>query len=95
MFLSEFTNEEKERIDTIYGNDFKDVSPEDVRLIARYEASKAYEKGVQDEQAQAAREAAEAETQRCKAEAAYYGEKLKALVNEATARFEEVSGDGK
>ena len=33
----EFTNEEKEHINQLYGNDFKDVTPDDVSLIRRWE----------------------------------------------------------
>ena len=39
--MDEFTNEEKHRIDLLYGNDFKDVTPDDAKLIARYESYKA------------------------------------------------------
>ena len=37
----DFTNEEKQRIDQLYGNDFKDIMPDDALLIARWEAWKA------------------------------------------------------
>lgn len=39
--MDEFTNEEKHRIDVLYGTDFKDITADDVKLIARYEAYKA------------------------------------------------------
>ena len=39
----EFTNEEKERINALYGNDFEGVTPEDAKLICRWEAWKATE----------------------------------------------------
>lgn len=35
-----FTNEEHERINKLYGTDFKDITPEDAKLIVRYEAYK-------------------------------------------------------
>ena len=37
----DFTNEEKERINQLYGTDFKDITPEDAALIGRFEAWKA------------------------------------------------------
>lgn len=36
-----FTNEEKRRIDVLYGEDFKNITPEDALLIGRWEAYKA------------------------------------------------------
>ena len=39
--MGEFTNEEKERITQLYGNDFADATPDDYKLIARWEQAKA------------------------------------------------------
>lgn len=39
--MAEFTNAEIERINTLYGNDFADITPEDAQLIGRWEASQA------------------------------------------------------
>lgn len=40
--MDEFTNEEKHKIDVLYGNDFKgEMTIDDVKLIQRYEAYKA------------------------------------------------------
>lgn len=41
--MDEFTNEEKHRIDVLYGEDFKseDFTPDDVKLIQRWESVKA------------------------------------------------------
>lgn len=39
--MGEFTNEEKERITQLYGNDFADATPDDYKLIARWERAKA------------------------------------------------------
>ena len=39
--MDDFTNEEKHRIDVLYGTDFKDITADDAKLIARYEAYKA------------------------------------------------------
>lgn len=53
----EFTNEEKERINQLYGNDFADIKPEDALLISRWEqykisideTFKAKQKAIEDE----------------------------------------------
>lgn len=37
----DFTQEEKERINQLYGNDFADITPEDALLIGRWESWKA------------------------------------------------------
>lgn len=37
----EFTKGEKERLNQLYGNDFKDIKPEDAKLIARWEVRSA------------------------------------------------------
>ena len=41
MILDEFTKEEIERINVLYGTDFKDIKPNDALLIGRFEAAKA------------------------------------------------------
>lgn len=54
-----FTNEEKERINQLYGNDFQNITPDDALLIGRWESAKALTSAEFD-----ARQAAiEAETQ--------------------------------
>lgn len=35
--MDEFTKEEIDRINLLYGTDFKDVTPDDVKLIQRWE----------------------------------------------------------
>ena len=57
--MDEFTNEEKYRIDALYGTDFENIMPEDAQLIARYEAYKAK----QDEKIQAEIKAIQAESE--------------------------------
>lgn len=54
----DFTNAEKERINILYGNDFKDITPDDALLIGRWEAAKA----VREEEHQAKIEAMLTET---------------------------------
>ena len=55
----EFTNAEQERINQLYGNDFKDITPDDAQLIARWESWKA----TQDLEYRAKTDALKAETQ--------------------------------
>ena len=55
----DFTQEEKERINQLYGTDFKDITPEDALLIGRWEAWKA----TQESEHQAKIEAIKAETE--------------------------------
>ena len=58
--MDEFTNDEKHRIDVLYGEDFKgEISPDDVKLIQRFEAYKAKH----DVKVQAEIEAMKAESQ--------------------------------
>lgn len=47
--MGDFTNEEKERINQIYGNDFKNMSPDDVQLVIRWERAKAELETLQSE----------------------------------------------
>ena len=39
--MDEFTNDEKNRITELYGNDFADATPDDFQLIKRWETAKA------------------------------------------------------
>lgn len=54
-----FTNEEKERINQLYGNDFQNITPDDALLIGRWESAKT----LVDADFQARQAAIEAETQ--------------------------------
>ena len=88
--MNEFTNEEKERINKLYGNDFKDIKPEDAELIGRWERMKAQE----EEEHRAKLEALEAETkeklENVKRQAAYAMESLKIKRDNAKARLERI-----
>ena len=44
--MDEFTNEEKHRIDVIYGEDFKELTADDVKLIQKWEAYKAQQDAI-------------------------------------------------
>ena len=41
--MDEFTKDELHRIDLLYGNDFQDATPDDFKLIARWEQHKVRE----------------------------------------------------
>ena len=55
----DFTQEEKERINQLYGTDFKDITPDDALLIGRWEAWKA----TQESEHQAKLDAIKAESE--------------------------------
>lgn len=59
MQFPNFTNEQKQRIDYLYGNDFKDITPDDALLIAQWEQAKA----LNDAEFKKQCELAQAETQ--------------------------------
>ena len=75
----DFTNEEQERINQLYGTDFADIKPEDAQLIARWESWKA----TQESEHKAKTEAMEAEA-RAKVE------QSKRIADEAIANLEEL-----
>lgn len=57
--MDEFTKEEQNRINLLYGTDFKDATPDDFKLISRWEKYKA----VNDAEYELKRKAMEEETQ--------------------------------
>ena len=91
----DFTNEEKDRISRLYGNDFKDIKPEDAQLIARWESWKA----TQEDEHRAKIEALEAESaarlEAAQQQAEYAMQTLKELRDAAVARYERVSDESK
>ena len=88
-----FTNDEKERINQLYGNDFEGITPDDAQLIARWENAKA----TVDAGFQAKQEALQTETQaRIEQTQALYEQamtNLQELHDAALARLE-VFNDG-
>ena len=64
--MDEFTNEEKHRIDVIYGEDFKELTADDVKLIQRWEAYKAQENAVVQAQKDAIEKEVKARIAECK-----------------------------
>ena len=51
--MENFTKAEIERINQLYGNDFKDIAPDDALLIGRFEAAKAVKEGEYQAQVEA------------------------------------------
>ena len=84
----EFTNAEQERINQLYGNDFDNVTADDIQLIARWEAAKA----MRELHYQAKLEALKTETEAKIAQSEAVSEKamsdLEELKNAAMARLE-------
>lgn len=95
MYLEDFTNEEKERINQLYGNEFAEASYDDIQLIIRWEYSKGVYDGVNSEEARLMREKTQADIDKTRAEADLARAEFEALVNKAKARYEEVSDNGK
>ena len=94
--MDEFTNEEKHRIDLLYGEDFKseDFTPDDVKLIQRWEKWKAE----QDAELQARIEAMKAESasniERADAAAKAMQKNLKEFASKARKRYKELRQNG-
>ena len=84
----EFTNAEQERINQLYGNDFKDITPEDANLIARWEAFKAVQKSEHKAKLKAYEDEATAKVEESKRIADKAMSDLEELKNAALARLE-------
>lgn len=57
--MDEFTIDEKQRIDMLYGTDFEGITSEDAKLIARYEAWKTRQETLGNVEAEQIRATAE------------------------------------
>ena len=89
----DFTNEEKERINQLYGNDFKDIKPEDAMLIGRWEAWKALnDKGYQDEM-KSVKDVSDEKLRSAKEQSAYAMETLRMLRDKAFKRYKAVKDE--
>lgn len=84
----DFTNEEKERINQLYGNDFKDIKPEDAELIGRWEAWKAVNASEHQAKIEAIKAQADQKLEQNKAEFDKAMENLNSLHDIALKRFE-------
>lgn len=88
----DFTHEEKERINNLYGNDFKGITPEDAELIGRWEAWKALQESEHKAKIEAMRAETQAKLEAVQAESAKAMENLEALQQAALARLEGIDG---
>lgn len=89
--MEQFTNEEKHRIDELYGNDFKGITPEDALLIGRWEANKAIMEDEHQKKMDLMRQESQAAIEQAREQAAYAMETLERCRDEALARLEAVS----
>lgn len=94
--MDEFTNEEKHRIDLLYGNDMKldDFNLDDVKLIQRWESKRAKH----DEKVQAEIELMQQESEQRLAESTELFElakkNVKELVKRSRKRYKELRQNG-
>lgn len=93
----DFTNEEKERINQLYGTDFKDITPEDAQLIGRWEAWKATEDARYKAELKALQDEADLKMKNASALYEQARDNLTELHDKALARFDKLEGveDGK
>lgn len=90
----DFTNEEKERINQLYGNDFKDITPADALLIGRWESWKALNEDEHRAKIDAIREQSEASLKLMKEKAAQSRENLEEQVRMAYEYHERMMAYG-
>lgn len=76
--FEDFTNDEKERINQLYGSDFEGITPDDAQLIARWEQAKT----LVNAEYQAKQEALQEETQLRQAQSVELFEHAKANLQE-------------
>ena len=88
----DFTNEEKERINQLYGNDFKDITPDDAMLIARWERMKALQESEHQAKLDALQAEMKARIKSAQAESDKAMENLETLKQAALARLEGIDG---
>ena len=84
----DFTNEEKERITQLYGNDFADITPDDAMLIGRWEAWKATTEAAYQAQMQSIKEQTDAVVIETRSLSEQARNNLQTLQNAALARLE-------
>ena len=84
----DFTNEEKERITQLYGNDFADITPDDAMLIGRWEAWKATTEAAYQAQMQSIKEQTDAVVIETRSLYEQARNNLQTLQNAALARLE-------
>lgn len=88
--MNDFTNEEKARISELYGNDFKDIRPEDALLIGRWESFKAVTSEKVQTELKAIEEKAKLSMEQTKREHEIAVQTLEIERNAALARLERI-----
>lgn len=83
----DFTNEEKERINQLYGNDFKDIQPDDAFLIARWEQFKAQMETEQNARIKATQDVADEKMRQSRETAELARANLREMHDAAMARY--------
>ena len=86
--MSEFTNEEKQRINVLYASDFKDVTTDDIALIQRYERYKAIEDAKVQAELQAIMDKANAQVEETRKTAHLAREQLEEQARRSRERWE-------
>ena len=89
----DFTQEEKERINQLYGNDFADITPDDATLIARWEAYKAVNDDKHAAEIEAIKAESDARLVEIQEQYAIARANLKELHDLAVARFERLDNE--
>lgn len=91
MDFKDFTKEDRERLDYLYGTDFKDIKPEDALLIARFETKRAQEDSEFKKHIELMENESKARIQACEAEKKQALANLQELHDAAIARLERVN----
>ena len=88
--MDELTKAEIDRINKLYGNDFKDITPDDALLIAKFERMKAQQEGEYLARIEAINKENEQNIKQSKAEHEKAMQNLEELQAKALARLERV-----
>lgn len=86
--MSEFSNEEKRRIDMLYASDFKDVTADDIALIQRYERYRAIEDAKVQAELKAIMDEANAQVEETRKTAQLAREQLEEQARRSRERWE-------
>lgn len=90
MLQDEFTKEELNRINILYGTDFKDIKPDDALIIGRFEAMRAKQDAEFQKRLETMENESNARIKACEAEKRKALSNLKDLHNAAIARLDRV-----
>lgn len=84
----DFTNEEKHRLDVLYGEDFQNITPNDMPLIQRYEQYKAQNNAILQAKLDAQKEETQAYIEEMQKNEALARQIMQDKANQAKARYE-------